>query len=83
MPFALFQDFKTFMIRVITKGEPTQKKIITVDVEAGLWNGLRVEDLNPTVTVHSVPVTVNSPSMTVHSPPGAVYSPKGFTVEVH
>jgi hypothetical protein len=69
MPFTLFQDFKTFIIRVITKGEPTQKRIITVDVEAGLWNGLRVEDLNPTVTVHSLPVTVNSP-------------PKGFAVEV-
>ena len=77
MPFALFQDFKTFMIRVITKGEPTKKKIITVDVEAGLWNGLRVEDLNPTVTVHGPPMTVHSPPTTVHSPP------KGFTVEIH
>jgi hypothetical protein len=69
MPFAFFQEFKAFVIRVITKGEPTQKRIITVDVEAGLWNGLRVEDLNPTVTVHSPPVTV--------------HSPKGFTVEIH
>ena len=62
MPFTFFQEFKVFLVTLLTAGEPTKKKIITVDVEAGLWNGMRVEDFNPTVTVHSPSVTVHSPS---------------------
>lgn len=69
MPFTLFQQLKAFVTSLITAaGDTTEKKIITVDVEAGMWNGLRVEDLSPLVTVHSPTVTV--------------YSPKGFGVNV-
>jgi hypothetical protein len=53
MPFTLFQQFKAFVASLVATSDTTEKKIITVDVEAGLWNGLCVEDLSPKVTVHT------------------------------
>lgn len=53
MPFAFFQQLKAFVASLVATGDQTEKKIITVDVEAGLWNGLCVEDLSPKVTVYS------------------------------
>ena len=54
MSFTFFQQFKDFVTTLITAtGFSTSPKIITVDVEAGLWNGLCVEDLSPIVTVHN------------------------------
>jgi len=52
MPFAFFQKLKAFVASLVVADDKPENKIITVDVEAGLWNGLCVEDLSPKVTVH-------------------------------